>query len=133
MWLDTMTGRIIIIVAVWAACLPCLGGSTGSQQAPLSDAGLVVPLPALATVVANDLSGKTWQQSGTLGGSLEVACGDIRQSLRAGGWKMDKVIALGEGAHRSELTLWLRRNHRILVMVWEKEAGLCGFSWGEER
>ena len=94
---------------------------------------LVVPLPPLATITGNDESGATWQQTGTLPGSLAVASGDLKQALRAGGWKLEKTISLGKSGKASELMIWTSHGHRILVMVREKEAGLSGFSWGEER
>lgn len=94
---------------------------------------LVVPLPPLAKITGTDESGATWQQTGTLPGALAVASGDLRHSLRAGGWIQEKTIPLGRKGTSSALMIWTSRGHRILVMVWEKEPGLSGFSWGEER
>jgi hypothetical protein len=93
---------------------------------------LVVPIPPLASITGRDDDGATWQQTGTMAGALDRVRGDFRQSMRAGGWVLDKTIAMGRAANRSELAIWTIRGHRILLMIWEKEAGLCGFSWGEE-
>jgi hypothetical protein len=90
---------------------------------------LVVPLPPLAEAGTGGAAGKTWQQAGTIEGSLETVRGDFECSLRGAGWRRDKVIGLG----RSELTTWERGRRRMLMMVWEKEAGRCGFTWGEEK
>jgi hypothetical protein len=94
---------------------------------------LVVPIPPLASITGQDDTGATWQQTGTMAGALDRVRGDFRQSMRAGGWVLDKTIAVGRTANRSELAIWTTRGHRILLMIWEKEAGLCGFSWGEEK
>lgn len=94
---------------------------------------VALPIPPLATVAKNDRSGKTWQQTGVMDGTLEVTSGDFKQSLQAGGWVLDKTIKVGEGMGRMELAIWTRLRHRVLVMIWEKEPGQCGFSWGEER
>jgi len=94
---------------------------------------LVVPIPPLASIMGQDDTGATWQQTGTMAGALDRVRGDFRQALRAGGWVLDKTIAVGRTENRSELAIWTTRGHRILLMIWEKEAGLCGFSWGEEK
>jgi hypothetical protein len=94
---------------------------------------VVLPIPPLATVLKKDRSGKTWQQTGAMDGALAVVSQDFRQSLLAGGWVLDKTIKVGEGMDRMELAIWTRLRHRVLVMIWEKEPGQCGFSWGEER
>lgn len=94
---------------------------------------VVLPIPPLATVSKKDRSGKTWQQTGSMDGALAVVSQDFKQSLQAGGWALDKTIRVGEGVDRMELAIWMRRGHRVLVMIWEKEPGQCGFSWGEER
>jgi hypothetical protein len=84
-------------------------------------------------VTADEPSGETWRQVGELGGSVATVRGECAAALAAVGWRLDKMIALGRPPARSELTLWIRGTRRILFMVWEKEAGTCGFAWGEER
>jgi len=92
-----------------------------------------IPIPVLAEIKGNDDSGETWQQNGTVPGSLAVACRDFRMSIQSVGWVLDKTIAVGRPVKRSELMILTQRRHRVLLMIWEIEPGLCGFSWGEER
>lgn len=117
--------------------LVCLTGLV-AVHAVASEVGrfavpLAVALPALARVQTTDASGETWRQSGEIGGSVAIAGGEFRMALAAAGWRLDKTILLGQAASRSELMLWVRQKRRILFMVWEKEAGTCGFAWGEEQ
>jgi hypothetical protein len=113
-----------LVVAVLAAAVV-----RATQGALLS----AVALPALARVTADEPSGETWRQVGELGGSVATVRGECAAALAAAGWRLDKTIALGRSPVCSELTLWIRGKRRILFMVWEKEAGTCGFAWGEER
>lgn len=137
--LSTFRFQIVVVAALaWL-----LAGNTQAASAvaqveshvvPIEkQIALALPLPPLAEVKGNDTSGKTWQQSGTLPGSLAVAGSDMRQALRSGGWALDKTISVGKPAQHSELMIWTRPRHRVLVMIWEIEPGSCGFSWGEER
>ena len=124
----------------WAAmvlwvCLVSAGGGTeaGSRVVAMDTAPrLVVPLPPLAKPEGRLVSSKTWKQSGTIDGSIETARRDFECSLRDAHWKRDQTIAMGRTGHRSELTTWVSGRRRILMMVWEKEAGVCGFAWGDE-
>ena len=94
---------------------------------------LTLSLPPLAEVKSTDRSGKTWQQCGVMGGTVEGALREFVMSLGASGWVLDKTIVLGHGTEKSELMIWTRRTRRILFMVWEKEPGTCGFAWGKEK
>jgi len=91
-----------------------------------------LPLPPLAVVKSEDRTGKTWRQSGELSGSVEQASREFRQALASGGWKVEKRIAVGRLAARSQLIICCRRKQRVLLMVWEEEVGTCGFAWGRE-
>jgi hypothetical protein len=97
------------------------------------DKALKVPLPPFAEVLSTDNTGQTWQQSGRMRGTVEGVRKEFAMTLCKAGWSLNKTIALGQSAARSELMIWTRRKQRILVMVWEKETGTCGFAWGEER
>ena len=117
-----------------------LGGGAGTDTqrwhvVPIEkgDGTLQVALPPLAAVTSDDRSGATWRQTGEIPGGLEVARGDFSQRLREQGWRLDKVIPVGRIYNRSEITLWLAGKHRLLLLLWEKEAGKCGFAWGEEK
>jgi len=90
-------------------------------------------LPPLARVEYADASGATWQQSGSLGGSVASAGAELRMALATQGWRLDKTIVLKNLPSRSELMLWIRRERRIIMMLWETGAGSCGFAWGEEK
>ena len=94
---------------------------------------LTVPLPPLAEVLSTDSTGQTWQQTGQMRGTVEGVRKELAMVLGKAGWALNKTIALGQLAARSELMIWTRRKQRILLMVWEKETGTCGFAWGEER
>ena len=111
------------------AAIACWAAPAEEQQA----AALAVPLPPLARVSSVDAAGQAWQQSGEIGGSVASATAELSAALGAGGWSLSKRIAMGKGIERSELMIWVRQKRRILFMVWEKEAGTCGFAWGEER
>jgi hypothetical protein len=92
-----------------------------------------LPLPPLAEVKASDRSGETWQQSGQMSGSVADVHKEFAMALGAAGWALNKTISLGRTSARSELMIWTRKKQRVLLMVWEKEAGTCGFAWGEEK
>ena len=67
------------------------------------------------------------------GGTVAALRGEFVMTLGAAGWALDKTIVLGRSSAKSELMIWTRQKRRILFMVWEKEAGTCGFAWGEEK
>ncbi len=94
---------------------------------------LQLPLPPLARVVATDTSGVTWQQSGEMGGAMVKAREQVVKTLVADGWRLDNSVVLGRPLVKSEIMIWVRRGRRVLFKVWEKEAGTCGFAWGEEE
>ncbi len=94
---------------------------------------LALPLPPLAQVTSNDRSGKTWQQSGEMCGTVEGARDEFVQVLKSNGWKLSKRISLGRSRERSELLVLTTAKRRVLFMVWEKEIGKCGFAWGKEQ
>jgi len=94
---------------------------------------LALPLPPLAQVTSTDRSGRTWQQSGEMCGTVEGARGEFVHVLRANGWRVSKRITLGRARERSELLVLTAAKRRVLFMVWEKEIGKCGFAWGKEQ
>jgi hypothetical protein len=116
-----------------ARLIGCAGLFAWTCLAAEARVPLAVPLPPLARVGADDASGETWRQTGEIGGSVAAARGEFRAALGAAGWRLDKTIVLGRGIARSELMVWVRNKRRILFMVWDKEAGTCGFAWGEEK
>ena len=89
-----------------------------------------VPLPPLAKVVSSDKSGGSWRQSGEISGNVAGVHGDFLAAMTHGGWILQKTIILGRVPKRSELMLWRKGKEQVLLMIWEKRAGNCGFSWG---
>ena len=89
----TLMLAVVMVMTAWS-------GWAGDAAAvrvrpPESQEQLAVPLPPLAAVTGTDGTKKTWQQTGTMVGSIDVARADFRHSLRAGGWKLDNAIAVG--------------------------------------
>ena len=89
-----------------------------------------VPLPPLAKVTMVDSTGESWHQSGEISGSVAVCHGDFSVALARRGWVLQKTIVLGRVPKRSHLMMWKHGSTRILIMIWERSAGVCGFSWG---
>lgn len=93
-----------------------------------------IRLPPLAVAAGKDGSGRTWRQSGTISGSLELARRDFRACLHAQGWKTDKAIPMGKSRERRmEISAWTKGKRRILLTLWQKGLAECGFAWGEEK
>jgi hypothetical protein len=102
----------------------------------LADTGIAgypeVPLPPLAKAGKVDAGKKSWRQSGEISGSVALVQQEFSAALARGGWVLQKSIGLGKGPKRSGLTLWSKGGKKMLLMIWEKHAGRCGFSWGFE-
>lgn len=90
------------------------------------------PLPPLAEVTRDADAEGTWRQTGRISGSLAVVRREFAACFSRGGWNFDKAIPLGRVTATSEITIWTRGSRRLLLMIWEKEAGTCGFAVGEE-
>ncbi|MDD4101446.1 MAG: hypothetical protein PHU80_02290 [Kiritimatiellae bacterium] len=131
-----------VCVLICGAAVFCMNGAAAESEPAqvwrvvamrsAATADAAVPLPPLAAVTSTDTGGQTWQQSGEIGGSLEAALKEFAVALGAAGWGLDKTIMLGRLSSRSGLTVWNRGRQRVLLMLWEKEAGTCGFAWGRE-
>jgi hypothetical protein len=93
---------------------------------------LSLPLPPLARVVSVDAHGDSWRQSGEISGSVAGVHGDFMAAMAGNGWILQKTIVLGRTPQHSELMMWKKGSTKILLMIWEKCAGRCGFSWGVE-
>jgi len=91
-----------------------------------------VPLPPLARVSDNSKMTDSWRQSGEISGSVAKVHGEFSSVMARGGWVLKNTIVLGRTPGNSELTLWRKGKNQVLLMIWEKRAGLCGFSWGLE-
>ena len=106
------------------------GGNWQLVAAPGRDGW--IELPPLCVVQYEGPARGAWRQSGELAGGLDVARNDFRANLDKQGWSLDKIIPLGRAPRTAELHLWVRRERRLLVMLWEAGAGRCGFAVGEE-
>jgi len=91
-----------------------------------------LPLPPLARVVASDPTGTSWRQSGEISGTVAGVHGDFAAALAGRGWVLQKTIVLGRVPKSSQLMMWRKSRQQVLLLIWEKHAGLCGFSWGVE-
>ena len=90
-----------------------------------------VPLPPLARLEQSDADDtESWRQSGRISGSVTLVEREFIATLARAGWRPAKKIAIGRGAGRSALTLLVKADTEILLMIWEIRAGMCGFSWG---
>lgn len=120
--------------ALTLLCAAAVAAGAWAAAGPAERVGaLTVPLPPLARAGAPAPDGQMWQQTGELGGSLAHARGELMAALGAHGWALSKTIVMGRLPARSELMVWTLRKRRILFLVWEKEAGTCGFAWGEDK
>jgi len=128
--LPTRVCAAVLVAAVAAAVeMP-----HGLHAVPLErEAAVEVPLPPLARITSTDRSGQTWQQCGEMSGTVEGVRNDFVQAVRAKGWQVCKRITMGRLTERSELLILTKTKHRVLLMVWEKEAGTCNFAWGKEQ
>jgi len=93
---------------------------------------VTLPLPPLARVISADTRGDSWRQSGEISGSVAGVHGDFSAVMAGDGWILQKTIVLGKSPQHSELMMWKKGSTKILLMIWEKCAGSCGFSWGVE-
>ena len=94
---------------------------------------LNIALPPLAVVESRDDSGKTWQLSGKASGSPAVARQDFKLALEKQGWRLDKVIPVGQSQRPSNLCLWKKGQQSIMLMLWEDGAGRSGFALGMDQ
>jgi len=101
-----------------------------SASKPVARKGQTVPLPPLAVVLEEDTDGNTWRETGEISGNLEITQKNFQRSLAREGWVLRRTIPLARGVNRSALCLWQRGGRELLVMLWQKEPGKCGFSWG---
>jgi len=95
--------------------------------------GLAIALPPLAVVESRDDSGKTWRLSGRASGSPAVARQDFKLALEKQGWRLDKVIPVGQSQRPSNLCLWKKGQQSIMLMLWEDGAGRSGFALGMDQ
>jgi hypothetical protein len=97
-------------------------GSTGTVDP--------IPLPPLAVVEERPSERPGWEATGRISGNLETAQRDFAKALGVRGWKLGQSVPLDHNGSRAHLSVWTYAGREILVMVWQKSPGQCGFSWG---
>ena len=88
-------------------------------------------LPHMAVVEKEDVSGKTWRQTGTMAVALAVARTDFIRCFEKQGFALRHGIPVGESRDRSELLVFNSGRRQVLVMMSEDKPGQCSFSVGE--
>lgn len=92
----------------------------------------LVDLPPLCVVDVNDPTSEGWQITGHVAATIIAARDDFGRALRRQGWKNDLSIPISGRNHHAEISVWQKRNRRLLLMMWEEGVGRSGFSLGEE-
>ena len=127
-----------VLLASGTVLMPAMQTHAGSEDAaatissekPSGRNGAAISLPPLAVVLEEDPGGNTWRETGEISGSLEITQKNFQRSLAREGWVLQRTIPLAQGPRRSRLCLWQRQGRELLVMLWQKKPGKCGFSWG---
>ncbi len=88
----------------------------------------VVVLPKDATVLTNGIPGQGWTQTGEMDCSVMAAVRQWDAALGHQGWKRTDSGKLNTTRHFST---WEKSGEKIAVLIWEKDIGKSGFSWGE--
>lgn len=86
-------------------------------------------LPAGASVLAKDDSGKTWRQNGVVTGAVQTVQSAFSNQLVKAEFKCKHVIPLEEKTGRV-LEEWRKGDKSLLLMLWPGQNGLTMFSWG---
>lgn len=70
----------------------------------------------------------TWRESGTLDEMYASGVRSVSACLEGQGYALQFDIPMESG--RRSLQQWNKDGERIIVMVWEKQDGRTGLSWG---
>lgn len=70
----------------------------------------------------------TWRESGSLDEVYESGLRSVRTCLEGQGYRLQYDIPVAGGGR--VLQQWEKDGERIIVMVWEKQDGNTGLSWG---
>ncbi len=70
----------------------------------------------------------TWRESGALDEVYASGLRTVRTCLEGQGYRLQYDIPVAGGGR--VLQQWEKGGERIIVMVWEKEDGTTGLSWG---
>ena len=89
---------------------------------------ILLTLPREAMVLTEGIPGKGWTQSGEMNCAVMSACREWDSVLSRQGWKKTDYFQM---KGRKYVSVWQKNSKRITVLIWEKEIGKSGFSWGE--
>ena len=85
-------------------------------------------LPKDAKVLIKGVSDKEWAQVGEMDCSLVVAIRQWEAILGHQGWHEVDQIKLNSSRY---VSVWKKKSNQITLLIWEKEIGKSGFSWGK--
>ena len=93
-------------------------------------ASFILTLPPDARVTSEGVPGQGWIQSGEMNCALMAAVRQWDSFMGRQGWK--KVHAFDMPKRRT-VSVWSKGKHNVTLLLWEKEIGKSGFSWGESK
>lgn len=88
----------------------------------------LVVLPRDARVRTNGIPGKDWTQTGDMNCAVAAAVRQWDSALGHHGWKKKDSMKLNRSRY---VSVWEKSGRKITLLLWEKEIGKSGFSWGE--
>lgn len=89
---------------------------------------VTVMLPKDAVLLTRGEPGKEWVQTGLMECSVMAAVRQWESVLGHQGWRETDRMKLNANRY---LSVWERSGKKITLLIWEKEIGKSGFSWGE--
>ena len=87
-------------------------------------------LPPDAVVTSEGIPGNGWLQAGEMRCSVMAACRQWEAFMGRQGWKKEHSFQM---SNRRYVTVWNKNKHKVTLLLWEKEIGKAGFSWGESK
>lgn len=87
-------------------------------------------LPPDARVTSEGVPGQGWLQTGEMACSLMAAARQWEAFMGRQGWKKQHAFQM---PNRRFVTVWNKNKHNVTLLLWEKEIGKSGFSWGESK
>ena len=90
--------------------------------------GMIFALPMDAVIEKNNPPGQGWTQIGSMECNLSAASRSFESCLNRQNWRTVAVYTMKNGR---KLYNFSKQDKHITLMLWEKNIGKCGFSWGE--
>lgn len=87
-------------------------------------------LPPDAKVTAEGVPGQGWLQTGDMSCSFMAACRQWEAVMGRQGWKKQNSFRM---PNARQVFTWKKNKHNITLLIWEKDIGQSGFSWGEHK